>query len=437
MPIQSRAESDTIYIPTDRITHLIMSIQTNKKNQASKSCVLKDIAVGSKISIFNKPYTQKVCFTLVVLTAITFSPMQAQASLFSSIGEFFGIKANAESDTTNEFIHNSQNIPLMESNLTPELKNSSNSGKMVIVDDQALQADVGPLGTSDIEQKYVSTQKIQTYTVKEGDTLDKISKQFGISKNTLINSNDSLSATGKLKKGQVIAILPVAGVAYDVKRGDTIEALAKKYGSSAKEILSYNDMNSASSLQIGDTIVIPGGKKPIVKAPIEKAPVIKAPEKKVAEVIQKPVPKEEISLPTEPKSNPSPSPSGFIWPLPEGAGRISQRLHDDNAVDIAAPKGTPIYAIKDGRVLIADNSGWNGGYGLYVVVDFDDGGQALYGHMSKVASVAGQVVKQGDIIGYVGTTGSSTGNHVHLSLRDGVKNPYAYLKVNNTSYNFK
>lgn len=406
-----------------------MSIQTNKKNHASKSCVSKDIAVGSKISIFTKPHTHKAYFTLAIITAITLAPMQAQASFLSSIGEFFGMSANAQYTETDEFIHNSQNIPLMESNLTPELKNSNTPGSMLIIDDQALQANIGPLGTSDIEQKYVSSQKIQTYTVKDGDTLEKISKQFGISKNTLINSNDSLNATGKLKKGQVIAILPVAGVAYDVKKGDTIEALAKKYGSSAKEILSYNDMDSASGLQIGDTIVIPGGKKPAVKIAEEKpAPVIKAPAKKVAEEISKPEPKEEISLPPAPKSNSAPSSSGFIWPLPQGVGIKSQDLHDDNAVDIAAPKGTPLYAIKDGRVLIADNSGWNGGYGLYVVIDFDEGGQALYGHMSKVASVAGQVVKQGDLIGYVGTTGSSTGNHVHLSLRDGVKNPYAGAK---------
>lgn len=414
-----------------------MSIQTNKKNQTSESCVPKEIAVVSKISIFTKLFILKLSFVIIFISPVLLAPAHANAGLFSSIGEFFGMSANAEDGDSNDIVHNSQNIPLMESNLNPELKNSINSESMVIVDDQALEANIGPNGASDIEQKYVSTKKIQTYTIKAGDTIEKISKQFGISKNTLINSNDSLSATGKLKAGQVIAILPVAGVAYEVKRGDTIEALAKKYGSSAKEILKYNDMDNASDLQIGDTIVIPGGKKPIVKSPVEKAPAIKAPEKKVAEVIQKPEPKEEISLPSEPKSNSEPSSSGFIWPMPQGVGRISQRLHDDNAVDIAAPKGTPLYAIKDGRVLIADGSGWNGGYGLYVVVDFDDGGQALYGHMSRVASVAGQVVKQGDIIGYVGTTGSSTGNHVHLSLRDGVKNPYGYLKVNNTSYNFK
>jgi murein DD-endopeptidase MepM/ murein hydrolase activator NlpD len=69
-------------------------------------------------------------------------------------------------------------------------------------------------------------------------------------------------------------------------------------------------------------------------------------------------------------------------------------------------------------------------------MNFSDGGQMLFGHMSKVASTPGETVKQGDIIGYVGTTGSSTGNHVHLSAR-GIKNPYAILQVNDTSADFK
>ena len=123
---------------------------------------------------------------------------------------------------------------------------------------------------------------------------------------------------------------------------------------------------------------------------------------------------------------------GYIWPFPLGDGRVSQGLHADNAMDFAAPKGTPIYAIKDGTVLIADGSGWNGGYGLYVVINFNDGAQALFGHMSKVIAKAGQAVKQGDIIGYVGSTGKSTGSHTHISYRstEGKPNPYRFLPKN-------
>jgi murein DD-endopeptidase MepM/ murein hydrolase activator NlpD len=71
-----------------------------------------------------------------------------------------------------------------------------------------------------------------------------------------------------------------------------------------------------------------------------------------------------------------------------------------------------------------------------VVINFSEGGQMLFGHMSKVASNAGDTVKQGDVIGYVGSTGLSTGNHIHVSARAGLKNPYAGLKVGNTSKDY-
>jgi murein DD-endopeptidase MepM/ murein hydrolase activator NlpD len=67
---------------------------------------------------------------------------------------------------------------------------------------------------------------------------------------------------------------------------------------------------------------------------------------------------------------------------------------------------------------------------LYVVIDFDDGAQAIFGHMSKVAATSGEIVHQGDIIGYVGSTGASTGNHVHIGYHGGKPNPYRNLPMN-------
>lgn len=410
-----------------------MSIHTNKKSSLSKSANSGQ-AKSSKIAIFYKLFLQRLAFGASAVILLLAPATQANAGFFSSLGQILGIGAQAEERSLDS--HNSQNIPLMEPSITPELKLGANVRDVLLVDGEALEANTNPMGTSDVEAQYISTQKIQIYKVESGDTLDTISKKFGVSKNSLVSSNDSLPLKGKLKVGQVIVILPVEGLVYEVKKGDTIEALARKYGTTAKDVLKYNNMESASDLQIGDTIVLPGAKKPIAKSAEIKAPSAKSPATKPADISAPSTQdeKEEISAPS---SDAPATSSGYIWPLPLGAGRISQRLHDDNAVDIAAPKGTPIYAIKDGTVLIADDSGWNGGYGLYVVINFDDGGQALYGHMSKVATTAGTVVKQGDLIGYVGTTGLSTGNHVHLSLRGGLKNPYGYLKVNNTSANFK
>lgn len=378
----------------------------------------EDRAVSPKISLFFKTFTAKGCLAFVLVACVAFVPMHAYASFISSIGGFFGIGVQA-ADNTQE-VHNSQTIPLMEPVLTPDLKLSKNVPTVNIVDDQALESNISLLGSSDVQDQYISTRKIQTYTIEPGDTLDKISKEFGISKNTIINSNDSLDLKTKLQPGTVIVILPVEGLSYQVKKGDTIGGLAIKFNSSSKEILAYNNIDKPSDLQIGDTIVIPGGVKP------KEAPKT---------TISKAKPKVEIHSPS--KSDSAPSANGFIWPFPEGVGRVSQGPHHGGSVDIAAPKGTPIYAVKDGTVLVAKGSGYNGGFGLYVVIDFDDGGQGLFAHMSKVIATPGQVVKQGDLIGLVGSTGRSTGPHVHIEMRGGYKNPYGYLKKGNTSANFK
>jgi murein DD-endopeptidase MepM/ murein hydrolase activator NlpD len=111
----------------------------------------------------------------------------------------------------------------------------------------------------------------------------------------------------------------------------------------------------------------------------------------------------------------------FIWPV--GGGVKTQGLHGYNGIDIGAPKGTPIYASAGGVVIVSRDSGWNGGYGEYVVIAHDNGVQTLYGHMSRVVAQAGTHVDQGDIIGYIGQTGKATGPHLHFEVR-GAKNPF-------------
>lgn len=107
------------------------------------------------------------------------------------------------------------------------------------------------------------------------------------------------------------------------------------------------------------------------------------------------------------------------------AGRLSSRyglrthpllggLRWHRGVDLAAPAGTPIHATSDGTVRKAD---WSGGYGLMVELDAGGGVQTLYGHMSRVAVTSGQTVHKGDVLGYVGSTGLSTGPHVHYEVR--------------------
>ena len=109
----------------------------------------------------------------------------------------------------------------------------------------------------------------------------------------------------------------------------------------------------------------------------------------------------------------------FIRP---SAGRISQRLHGTNAVDIAASCWTSIHAAADGQVVISDGYGWNGGYGKYVRVRHPNGVETVYAHAIEVAVTAGQYVSQGDLIAYMGSTGRSTGCHLHWEVW-GARNP--------------
>ena len=111
----------------------------------------------------------------------------------------------------------------------------------------------------------------------------------------------------------------------------------------------------------------------------------------------------------------------FIDPVP--GYRLSQGIHDNNAVDLAIAKGTPIHAAAAGVVLLARN-GYNGGFGNVVIINHSNGTQTLYAHQSKIAIHTGDEVYQGEVIGYVGSTGHSTGPHLHFEVH-GAQNPGA------------
>lgn len=143
--------------------------------------------------------------------------------------------------------------------------------------------------------------------------------------------------------------------------------------------------------------------------------------------------------------------TGFYWPLPSNRVTITSffgyrsdpftgKSSNHYGTDIAAPKGTEIYSAHGGVVL---TSTYNGSYGNYVVVSRGDGTNTLYAHMSKRAVSAGQTVSQGQVIGYVGSTGRSTAPHLHFEVRvNGVRGDilkyYPNLNwINHTGYEYK
>ena len=269
-------------------------------------------------------------------------------------------------------------------------------GDITIVDDSALMPEEGPSGTiADIEKPKNST--ISTYVVRPGDTLGEIAEMFEVSASTILWAND-LPRNAKLQIGQKLTILPVTGVRYTVKKGDTLASIARKYGADADEIMSFNGIEG--TFAAGDEIIIPDGELPAA-APARASG---------SGTVRLGVSGTSIQI------------GYYLRPLTGGIK--SQGVHGYNGVDLAAPRGTPILASAAGEVIIAKGSGWNGGYGSYIVVQHPNGSQTLYAHASSVAISAGASVTQGQVIGYVGSTGKSTGSHLHFEIRNGIRNPF-------------
>ncbi len=305
----------------------------------------------------------------------------------------------------------------------------------------------------------VGDNTISTYTVKKGDTLSSIAIKFDISVNTLRWSND-LTSKSAIKVGQKLTILPTSGVIYTVKSGDTLSGIAAKFEADQDDILNANNLDNANSLKVGMKLTIPNV-EPLSDAaaaevshdettPVENISPIETPATVITPVTQTPTvsPITQILTPapgtvmtvTNPVTldtysiNVTVPAVATTYTIPANdirgyyaqpvSGKLSQGIHDVNAVDISAPVGTTVHAAAEGTVIVAKGDGkYNGGYGSYIVVSHPNGTQTLYAHLSAVSVELGQVVTQGQPIGEVGKTGKVTGAHLHFEIR-GATNPW-------------
>ncbi len=331
---------------------------------------------------------------LLGLGLIFSSPVPASASFFSFLGDIFGFSTEKPREITGD---NLQNIPLLQAALNSDPAPAKGGGDITIVNGSALFSDTGPYGSmADIEDTKPESGQISLYVVRDGDSLSQIAKMFDVSISTIIWAND-IKRGSLINPGQTLLILPVSGVKYTVKKGDTIKGIAKKFKGDMEEIIQFNGLPEGGILALGSEIVIPNG---------EDSSYVPASSVKTARV----------------RGASGPSYVGYYLKPVENAVK-SQGLHGYNAVDLAAPIGTPIVASAAGDVIVSRSYGWNGGYGKYVVIRHPNGTQTLYSHQSKVIVSTGWHVVQGQIIGYVGSTGKSTGPHLHFEVR-GAKNPF-------------
>lgn len=330
---------------------------------------------------------------------------RTEAGILSSLVELFtsnearvsAVVAKEEAEQTET---NSQNIDLLQ----PAVNNSATSSakadiEPAITGGSAVLPEAGPLGTAaDLKDNQPPSDLISVYTVHPGDTVETVARMYNVSANTVRWAND-LKKGSLLKSGDNLVILPITGVQHTVKKGETIKGLAKKYGGNFEEIVAYNDLDINKGLVIGDTIIIPDGEESTIVSSTK-------------------------SSAKQPTKYTGPSYAGYFM-KPVTNYRRTQGLHGylHNAVDMAAPIGTPIYAAASGKVIIAKASGWNSGYGNYVVIAHPNGTQTLYGHLSSIRINAGQQITKGDVIGGMGSTGKSTGSHLHFEVR-GAANPF-------------
>lgn len=260
------------------------------------------------------------------------------------------------------------------------------------------QAEVPPQVEDVALKPIVEPAKVRMHTVQAGETLGSIAEKYAIDIDTLQAANDNLSA--EIYEGEQVVILPSKGVLHTADMGDTLWRIANIYGVGVDTIMTANS-KTGEELAIGEKIFIPGGKKPQSN-------------------------ERQLTRADTPVSR-SVS-DRFIWPT---VGEVTSpfgsrwgRQHD--GIDLANDVGTKIKAARAGRVVYV---GWYSGYGYTVMIEHDQGYTTLYGHLSEFIVENGQYVKSGQGIAYMGSTGNSTGPHLHFEVRkNGVPiNPYNVL----------
>ncbi len=348
---------------------------------------------------------------IVIIFSCFLSIKTAEAGIFSFISDFAGDEVSAEIQN-NKPSNNSHNMALLE----PAKNIDPNPNKIddytPIANGNALVAEIGPQGTISEVYDDFSTE-ISIYTVREGDTISGIAKLFNVSVNTIMWAND-LNRNSTIKEGQILTILPISGIKYTVKKGDTIKSIVLKHkagidGASYKdlldEILNYNDLTVSSILKAGDIIIIPDAEPAISDTPKFSKSIKSSINSKKSYTINTPF-----------------YPGYYTRPI--DGGRKSQGIHGSNGIDLASSIGTVIHAAASGVVIKSvQDGGWHGGYGNYVVISHKNGTQTLYAHTLKNFVSTGDAVEQGQMIAKIGMTGRTTGPHVHFEVR-GAKNPF-------------
>ncbi len=298
--------------------------------------------------------------------------------------------------------------------------------------------------------------KTETYVVQDGDTISSIAQKYGVHVGTIL-WNNNLTDRQYIRPGDSLRIPPASGMLATIKAGDTLEKLATRYGADAGEIATYNHLSN-DQLALGHEIMIPGGSPPEIEqtrtqilarnresadtnndgnaTTNNRPPVVIKPKpvaKPTAVAVATPSTDSLIEDFTTPTPTPKPpdaeptSGSKLFWPT-SGHSITQYYGWQHTGLDIDGDFSSPIYAANDG---VVEKAGWNtGGYGLMIMIDHPNGMKTRYGHTSKMFVKEGDEVKRGQVIAMMGTTGRSTGTHLHFEVyTNGARtNPLGYIR---------
>ena len=267
-----------------------------------------------------------------------------------------------------------------------------------------------------------------TYTVETGDSIFGIADNFGLKPETILWANTNILQDNphRLQVGQIVNIMPVDGTYHKWSAGEDIRKVAEYYGVETTNIIEWsgNPFNlyeaNLDSLDIapGEMLIVPGGQREMI----------------------------DYGPPRIPRDNPAvartygPGHCGvlmdgvvgdgvFIWPTTNHwlSGYDYNPAANHPAIDIGGSIGDPVWVVDDGVVVY---SGWSySGYGNLIVVDHGNDWQSLYAHLDDVYVECGTSLYQGAVIGTMGSTGNSSGPHLHFELMYGTTkvNPWNFL----------
>jgi murein DD-endopeptidase MepM/ murein hydrolase activator NlpD len=241
---------------------------------------------------------------------------------------------------------------------------------------------------------------IEEYEVQEGDVLGAIAEKYSLNLSTVLWAN-SLTYRSTIKPGQKLVIPPTDGVVYAVKKNDTVSSIAKKYGTTSEKILAFNNLSDEAALQIGATLILPDATPPTT-APVRYT-----------------APASSIFTGTRGGTAPAAATGSWIWPT-DGCyitvyfnQYYRYGLH--KGLDIDGDYTSNVFATRGGTITRAS---WYDGYGNCVDVNHGDGYVTRYGHFSKIFVSVGDEVGAGEVLGKVGTTGRSSGTHLHFEVME-------------------